>query len=212
MTIFFSHRYIHSKKLVHLDVKPENIFIALDHLMPCSTSREISKSLKDEAIIQNGINAEQPKNVDATQHDDCSGNESTDSGHASGCDAHFVVGGSEVGVDQRISYKIGDLGHIALIHGDHIPEEGDCRYMAPELLAYDVNREKLPKADIFSLGLTLYEAASLQDLPKNSLEDPMYECFKGGNLPFLEGYSKEFNQLLKVNLNLTFYQLSEKHA
>ena len=84
--------------------------------------------------------------------------------------------------------------------------------MAPELLAYDVERDKLPKADIFSLGLTLYEAASLQYLPKNSLEDPMYERIKNGDLPFVEGYSKEFNQLLKVNLNLTFYQLSEKHA
>ena len=134
---------------------------------------------------------------------DISGNESTDSGHASGCDARFFVENNsapnvDCGIDERISYKIGDLGHVAPIYGDHIPEEGDCRYMAPELLADDVDREKLPKADIFSLGLTLYEAASLQELPKNSLEDPMYERIKSGDLPFIEGYSKEFNQMLKV--------------
>ena len=98
-----------------------------------------------------------------------------------------------------MSYKIGDLGHVAPIHGDSIPEEGDCRYMAPELLEHDINRELLTKADIFSLGLTLFEAASLRELPKNSLEDMEYEKLKSGQLPYLDGYSKDFNNLLKVN-------------
>ena len=101
-------------------------------------------------------------------------------------------------IDDRVSYKIGDLGHVAPIHGDSIPEEGDCRYMAPELLEHDINRELLTKADIFSLGLTLFEAASLRELPKNSLEDMEYEKLKSGQLPYLDGYSKDFNNLLKV--------------
>ena len=104
--------------------------------------------------------------------------------------------------DDRVSYKIGDLGHVAPIHGDSIPEEGDCRYMAPELLEHDINRELLTKADIFSLGLTLFEAASLRELPKNSLEDMEYEKLKSGQLPYLDGYSKDFNNLLKVNIFL----------
>ena len=77
--------------------------------------------------------------------------------------------------------------------------------MAPELLAMDINREWLTKADIFSLGLTLYAAASLKDLPKNSLEDPEYENIKAGQLPYLESYSKDFNALLKVCLFLDFF-------
>lgn len=206
-------QYIHSKQLVHLDVKPENIFISLDQLTPCP----IPNSSKDGAPIAgaasklangaNGVSGKcQSKHiVDPTkmrsvlEHGDCSGNESTDSGHASGCDARFYTENhlSSTGLDDRISYKIGDLGHVAPIYGEHIPEEGDCRYMAPELLADDVDRDKLPKADIFSLGLTLYEAASLQELPKNSLEDSTYERIKSGDLPFVEGYSKEFNQLIK---------------
>ena len=97
-----------------------------------------------------------------------------------------------------MSYKIGDLGHVAQVHGDSIPEEGDCRYMAPELLEMHIDREMLVKADIFSLGLTLYEAASLKDLPKNSLEDQEYEKLKAGQLPYLDGYSKDFNNLLKA--------------
>ena len=229
-TLFLLFRYIHSKQLVHLDVKPENIFISLDHLTPCPVSQQSPKNAEAANDIAAGNAPAEPpktttKNIESAkirpvlERGDCSGNESTDSGHASGCDARFYISKSlsnaiNAGVDERISYKIGDLGHVAPIYGEHIPEEGDCRYMAPELLADDVDREKLAKADIFSLGLTLYEAASLQELPKNSLEDSMYERLKGGDLPFIEGYSKEFNQLLKVTLmafhHRTIYQYIRK--
>eukprot|EP00092_Neocalanus_flemingeri_P000822 GFUD01000875.1.p1 GENE.GFUD01000875.1~~GFUD01000875.1.p1 ORF type:complete len:537 (-),score=144.38 GFUD01000875.1:131-1690(-) len=94
-------------------------------------------------------------------------------------------------------YKIGDLGHVAPIHGgDLSPEEGDCRYMAPEFLLMDMDLSQLDKADIFSLGLTIYEAASLTNLPRNSLEDPEYESLKQGQLPYLSNYSEQFNNLV----------------
>jgi len=199
--------YIHSKQLVHLDVKPENIFIALDDLT--STPQQLSVCSDNnvsEEMMTPGRSNGAPDSTKKTPsfriirgNSDSSGNESTDSGHASGCDKRK---GSQKqtdgGVDERISYKLGDLGHVAPLYGNHVPEEGDCRYMAPELLTDDINREKLTKADIFSLGLTLYEAASLQEIPKNSFDDLMYERLKAGDLPFIEGFSKEFNQLLKV--------------
>ena len=55
-----------------------------------------------------------------------SGNESTDSGNHSGtnCRKPEGISGSRSGsvssspVDDRLSYKIGDLGHVAQIHGD----------------------------------------------------------------------------------------------
>ena len=67
-----------------------------------------------------------------------------------------------------VSYKIGDLGHVASAVDDQdAVEEGDCRYMAPELLSMNgVPAPQLPKADIFSTGLTIYEAASLAILPR----------------------------------------------
>ena len=100
------------------------------------------------------------------------------------------------------NYKIGDLGHIISIGGEVLsPEEGDCRYMAPEFLQSNMNQNLLMNADIFSLGLTLYEAASLKHLPRNSSEDPSYQMIKRGNLQNLENYSPQFNSLIRSMVN-----------
>ena len=62
-------------------------------------------------------------------------------------EAEAVAAGAEV------DYKIGDLGHVAHILADNIsPEEGDCRYMAPEFLgslSTVMDPHQLFKADIF---------------------------------------------------------------
>ena len=133
-------QYIHNKQLVHLDIKPDNILLAIED--------------------------------DVTQ-DDSSG------GH--------------------VDYKIGDLGHVAHVYNDSIsPEEGDCRYMAPEFLQMKVDPQLLYKADIFSLGLTLYEAASLKPLPKNSFDDEiLYGELRRGKLPHLPYYSEKLNGLMR---------------
>jgi len=105
-------------------------------------------------------------------------------------------------------YKIGDLGHVTnTSHNNLCPEEGDCRYMAPEFLLMDMDTSQLEKADIFSLGLTLYEVASLKSLPKNSLEDAEYTQIKAGQLPYLASYSPEMNSILA---SMVRYNLSSR--
>jgi len=100
----------------------------------------------------------------------------------------------------NVDFKIGDLGHVTHVDRASVDtEEGDCRYMAPELYKMKVSPRHLKKADIFSLGLTLYEAGSLKALPKNSLDvdkEDSYASLRSGKLPYLSRYSEKFNKLI----------------
>lgn len=64
--------------------------------------------------------------------------------------------------------KLSDFGMSTRIGASKDDKEGDSRYMAKELLN-DPNR--LPSADIFSLGITLYEIASIHTMePASELD------------------------------------------
>eukprot|EP00435_Cladocopium_sp_Y103_P011271 s1951_g2.t3 len=68
-------------------------------------------------------------------------------------------------------YKIADLGLAAAAMGTGCDDitEGDCRYLAKEVLRGHLR--DLPKADVFSLGLVLYELAiNPRGLPSNGPE------------------------------------------
>ncbi len=69
-------------------------------------------------------------------------------------------------------FKIGDLGMSRLLTSiaeDHEIPEGDCRYMAKEVLIDDPNVPipDLTKADMFALGIVLYELVEGVNLQKN---------------------------------------------
>lgn len=54
--------------------------------------------------------------------------------------------------------------------------EGDCKYMAPELM----NGIFTKAADIYSLGITILEVACDIDLPRNG---PLWHELRAGVLP-----------------------------
>lgn len=92
-----------------------------------------------------------------------------------------------------VIYKIGDLGHVTSVRNPQM-EDGDCRYLSLEALNLDCTH--LFKADMFSLGMTLYEAGGGGPLPKNGHE---WQKLRRGQVPDLGGISRDFNDLIKVN-------------
>lgn len=98
--------------------------------------------------------------------------------------------------DIDLVYKIGDLGRVTVVDEPYDVEDGDCRYMPKELL--NENYGCLQKADVFSFGMMLYEAAGGGPLPKNGDE---WQQLRSGDIPYLNKYSSTFNQIIKSMLH-----------
>lgn len=89
-------------------------------------------------------------------------------------------------------YKLGDLGLICKADSTYF-DEGDSRYLPKELLnEQDI---QLPKADIFSLAMSIYELASGNPLPQNGDE---WTRIREGKITLPPAFSQEFTALLEV--------------
>lgn len=116
---------------------------------------------------------------------------------------HLDVKPENILISKASTYKLGDMGQSALakLSSDEI-EEGDARYLAPELLNSEEYPEKpeLTKADVFSLGITLLELATGCALPVNGNE---WQNLRNERLDILDqvvGLSSSFKKLIKLML------------
>jgi len=82
--------------------------------------------------------------------------------------------------------KIGDFGMAGEIGTSAEGLEGDTRYMPPELLS---SGKRHPRADIFSLGLTLYEISTdvQMEMPSEGAHWHYLRSSKGPTLPSSRG-------------------------
>eukprot|EP01031_Cornospumella_fuschlensis_P026185 gene26185-31619_t len=107
-------------------------------------------------------------------------------------------------ISGRLKIKIGDFGHVRGIKEAGAVIEGDSRYCARELINSDCHSLDLTKADIFSLGASVYELCLGRGLGKGG-DEAMAEwhSIRDGNLDsqFLGRYSPSLVSLIQAMLH-----------
>jgi membrane-associated tyrosine/threonine-specific cdc2-inhibitory kinase len=106
---------------------------------------------------------------------------------------HLDIKPENIYIDINGTYKIGDLGLACALDEGWDWEEGDGGYVAPELLNLFPGEKPTASADVFSLGVTLYETASGKKFPRGATPRAA-----APGLP--EGRSRELSQLINACL------------
>ncbi|XP_014523645.2 wee1-like protein kinase isoform X1 [Vigna radiata var. radiata] len=109
--------------------------------------------------------------------------------------AHLHVKPENIYVKDGI-YKLGGFGCATLLDNSLLVEEGDARYMPLEIL--NKNYDHLDKADIFSLGASMFDIIRRSHLPKAETE---FSKLKEGKVPHLPGVTVQFQNLLQVMMD-----------
>lgn len=174
-------RYYHSW------VEDEKLYLVMEYC---------PKSLKEEMKEKGRFSEEQLKKI---LRDICMGLSYL---HRSDI-VHLDIKPENILISKTNKYKLGDMGQSALakLSSDEI-EEGDARYLAPELLNSEEYQDKpeLTKADVFSLGITLLEIATGYTIPMNGND---WHDLRNERLDILDNVthlSDSFKKVIKIML------------
>lgn len=167
--------YMHAKDMVHLDLRPSNLFIASTHpLNNFGDNGKINKKVDPSSLVDKLLRGEG-------------------------------------------MLRVGDLGQC-MRSDEKVVQEGEHRYCPRELEADDSCEKDLCKADIFSLGATVYELILGRALHSGEDGDKEWQTLRDGKFaPHIEaaaastaaataalragGYSEEIVRTLKLMMD-----------
>jgi serine/threonine protein kinase len=166
--------HLHALNLAHLDVKPDNIFVAFSQVAAADPIRAAG-IVQDSAASSEAVFRRMSPRLNAMPALGSARVEHT------------------VAVDEHCSYRIGDFGLVTALHDSARAEDGDARYLPREMLEREGPID-LTKVDIFSLGCTLLELSRGTNLPGRGAD---WEAIRQGCPPSLPtSFSHSFTVLL----------------
>jgi len=152
-------KHLHDNELMHLDIKPDNIFISFDD----------SAKLGDFGLMCHCLDLNSSRVSKATP--------------------------TTISLDDSSSYDDHDDSGIINRSDESFDsiDEGDCKYLASETM-----QGKFTKAaDIFSLGITIFEVASGLDLPQRG---EVYHKLRHNEIEdlYFNGLSADLVRIIKM--------------
>ena len=163
--------FMHAHSLVHLDIRPANIFLQHNSTANGSVGTDVATSPRTQSLFSTVMQSLSQTSL--------SSNGSAGSGR--GLPRQFSTDQpSSTNVREELEerilqqvylLKVGDLGHVRGTYETGYVNEGETRYCPRELINADPRTLDLTKADVFSLGATIYELCLGRYLGSNGEEE-----------------------------------------
>lgn len=204
--------FMHSKEIVHLDLRPANIFLQFSPSLHRDKSKENTTG-QSTSLFSNIIAAKklsQMHSLSCVFSQDKSTRPTSSVGmNSSEKQQLYLQVRNEIEqaiVSSHYLLKLGDLGHCRQLQDKSLIIEGETRYCPRELIDLSVSKIDLTKCDVFSLGCSLYELCLgryLGHSGEEGLEE--WHAIRDGNVhsSFLisKEYSPELKQLVQLMLS-----------